>query len=271
MVERQRKIRVPEIVEGNWLQPRIALTFDDGPHPVMTMRLLDELQRLNVKATFFLVGKRMRFHPDVVMRILIDGHEVGNHTFNHVRLPCLPSNELLAAFARTDATMRLILGFRSRLIRPPGGEYTPAHSRLLAEAGYVNVLWTCDPADYKPGRTASDITRLILRDINPGGTILLHSGLQTTIDSLSRTVSELRRRGYTLTTVSEMIIDGGIAQRSGHALHSRTRVDDVSDDIGTIYGGNDHVEDYAAKLREYRLDNPVTKVQRMLNKARATY
>ena len=271
MVERQRMIRVPEIVEGNWLQPRIALTFDDGPHPVMTTRLLDELQRLNVKATFFLVGKRMRFHPDMVIRMLIDGHEVGNHTYNHVRLPCLPSNEMLAAFARTDATMRMITGVRSRLIRPPGGEYSPAHSRRLAEAGYVNVLWTCDPADYKHGRTASEITRLILRDINPGGTILLHSGLQTTIDSLSRTVTELRSRGYAFSTVSEMVIDGGTTQRSERALLSKTRVDDTSDDIGTLYGGNEPVEDYAQKLREYRLENPVTNVQRMLNRARSTY
>ena len=271
MVERQRKIRVPEIVEGNWLQPRIALTFDDGPHPVMTTRLLNELKRLDVKATFFLVGKRMRMHPDIVVRILLEGHELGNHTYNHVRLPCLPSNEMLAAFERTDAVMRMITGVRSRLIRPPGGEYTPAHSRRLAEAGYVNVLWTCDPADYKVGRTATEITQLIIRDINPGGTILLHSGLQTTIDSLAGTVSALRNLGYTFTTVSEMVIDGGLAQRSDRAVYSKTRVDDTSDDIGTVYGENVSIEDFAAKLRDYKIDNPVTKLQQMLNRARTTY
>jgi hypothetical protein len=135
----------------------------------------------------------------------------------------------------------------------------------------VNVLWTCDPADYKPGRTAREITRLIIRDINPGGTILLHSGLQTTIDSLDRTVTELRSLGYAFTTVSEMVIDGGTTQRSGRALLSKTRVDDTSDDIGTLYGGYDQVEDFALKLRQYRLENPVTKVQRMLNRARTTY
>jgi len=271
MLEKQRKIRVPEIVEGNWLQPRIALTFDDGPHPVMTARLLDELQRLNVKATFFLVGKRMRFHPDNVTRMLIDGHEIGNHTYNHVRLPCLPSSELLASFKRSDATMRMITGVSSRLIRPPGGEYSPAHSRRLAQAGYINVLWTCDPADYKPDRTAREITRLILRDINPGGIILLHSGLQRTIDSLSRTVTELRGRGYAFATVSEMVIDGGTTQHTARPLFSRTRVDDTSDHIGALYGGHEPAVDYAKKLHEYRLDDPVSKLQRMLNRARLTY
>jgi hypothetical protein len=111
----------------------------------------------------------------------------------------------------------------------------------------------------------------MIRDINPGGTILLHSGLQTTIDSLGSTVTELRNRGYAFTTVSEMVIDGGTTQRSGRALLSKTRVDDTSDDIGTLFGGNEPIEDYALKLREYKLDNPVTKVQRMLNRARATH
>ena len=268
MVERQRGIRVPEIVEGNWLQPRIALTFDDGPHAVMTNRLLDELKRLNVKATFFLVGKRMRFHPDIVIRMLIEGHEIGNHTYHHVRLPCLPANEVIAEFKRTDATLRMIAGVSSRLIRPPGGEYSPAISRRLAANGYVNVLWTCNPSDYKPGRSANEISQLIIRDINPGGTILLHSGLQTTIDSLDATVSKLRSRGYTFSTVSELILNGGTTQRAGRALPSKTRVDDVSDDIGALYGDSIVFEDYGRKLRDYKLDFPGTTLQRLLNRTR---
>lgn len=271
MVERQRKIRVPEIVEGNWLQPRIAMTFDDGPHPIMTNRLLDELKRLNVRATFFLVGKRMQVHPDIVVRIIREGHEIGNHTYNHVRLPYLPSHELLTAFSRTDSVMRMILGVRSRLIRPPGGEYSPSISRRLAAAGYINVLWTCDPADYKAGRSAQEITRLILRDINPGGTILLHSGLQTTIDSLRDTVSQLRDRGYTFSTVSELVVDGGTTQQTGRDSVSKTRVDDASDDSGVLYGEFKSDEDYGRKLREYRIDNPVTSLQKMLNCARRTF
>lgn len=271
MVDRQRSIRVPEIVEGNWLQPRIALTFDDGPHPVMTNRLLDELKRLNVKATFFLVGKRMRFHPDIVIRMVLDGHEIGNHTYHHVRLPSLPSSEVLGEFKRTDATLRMIIGVSSRLIRPPGGEYSPALSRRLASNGYVNVLWTCNPADYKFGRTPDEITQLILRDINPGGTILLHSGLQTTIDSLSSTVKLLRNRGYEFSTVSDMIINGGTNQRTGNSLSSRTRVDDVTDDLGSLYGTQSPSEDYGRKLSEYKLDFPGTSLQRMLNRARLTY
>jgi len=271
MIDRQRKLRLSEIVEGNWLQPRIAITFDDGPHPVMTSRLLDELKRLDVKATFFLVGKRMRFHPDIVMRMLLEGHEVGNHTYNHVRLPCLPANEMLATFTRTDATMRMIIGGSSRLIRPPGGDYSPALSRRLAAHGYVNVLWTCDPADYKSGRTASEITRLIIRDINPGGVILLHSGLQTTIDSLSATVAALRSKGYAFTTVTEMILSGGTTHQSDRNPASRTRVDDVADEIGAVYGDATRSEDYSQKLRDYKLDFPGTTLQRLLNRTRVTY
>ena len=271
MVDRQKKIRVPEIIEGNWLQPRIALTFDDGPHPIMTSRLLERLKQLDVVATFFLVGKRMRFHPDIVERILLDGHEIGNHTYHHVRLPCLPPMEVLNAFLRTDATLRLITGYGSRLVRPPGGEYSPSISRLLASQGYINVLWTCDPADYKPGRTARDITRLILRDITPGGTILLHSGLQTTIESLEGTVSSLRDRGYTFATVSDMIIAGGTTHHPARDVSSRTRVDDTSDDIGKIYGESQSGEDYALKLRNFQYENPALNFQRFLNQSRKIY
>ena len=270
MIDRQRKLRLSEIVEGNWLQPRIAITFDDGPHPVMTSRLLDELKKLDVKATFFLVGKRMRFHPDLVMRMLLEGHEVGNHTYNHVRLPCLPSNEMMATFARTDATMRMIIGGSSRLIRPPGGEYSPTLSRRLAAHGYVNVLWTCDPADYKPGRSANEITRLIIRDINPGGVILLHSGLQTTIDSLSATVAALRKLGYAFTTVTEMILSGGTTRQIDRNSASRTRVNDKGDEIGSVYGAATRSEDYSKKLRDYKLDFPGTTLQRLLNRARVS-
>ena len=270
-MEQQRKIRVPQIIEGNWLQPRIALTFDDGPHPVMTERLLDELQDLNVVATFFLVGKRMRYHPDIVKRIVLDGHEIGNHTYHHVRLPSLPQSEILNTFRRTDATLRMIIGTNSRLIRPPGGEYSPAISRLLAANGYVNVLWTCDPADYKPYRSPDEITRLILRDVTPGGTILLHSGLQATIDSLKKTVSELRSRGYEFSTVSNMIVAGGTTQQAGRALRSRTRVDDRSDDMSTLYGGESQGEDYGEKLRTYKIDDPTKELRKFLNATRRTF
>ena len=167
--------------------------------------------------------------------------------------------------------MRMIIGGSSRLIRPPGGEYSPALSRRLAANGYVNVLWTCDPADYKPGRSASEITRLILRDINPGGVILLHSGLQTTIDSLAGTVAALRSRGYAFTTVTEMILSGGTTNQSNRNPVSLTRVDDIADEVGAVYGDATRSEDYSRKLRDYKLDFPGTTMQRLLNRTRVTY
>ncbi|MEY3763919.1 MAG: hypothetical protein RLZ42_579, partial [Armatimonadota bacterium] len=121
------------------------------------------------------------------------------------------------------------------------------------------------------GRTASEITRLIIRDINPGGVILLHSGLQTTIDSLSATVAALRSKGYAFTTVTEMILSGGTTQQSDRNPASRTRVDDVADEIGAVYGDATRSEDYSQKLRDYKLDFPGTTLQRLLNRTRVTY
>jgi peptidoglycan-N-acetylglucosamine deacetylase len=207
-VDRQKGIRVTKVVTGDPAQRFVALTFDDGPHGEKTGELLTVLRRLSVPATFFLVGKMCLRYPELVERIVLDGHELGNHTYNHYRLPLIPLSEVPGELRRTRDVLTNIVGAPTRLFRPPGGEYNETIQKIIAQEGFTNMLWTDDPADYKPGRTAAKITELVMRDITPGGIILLHSGLPETVKAVPEMVSRLRNQGYTFVTCSELIQRG---------------------------------------------------------------
>ena len=210
---RQKGIRVTKVVTGDPGQRLAALTFDDGPHGQRTAELLTILQRLRVPATFFVVGKMVMRYPELIERMVLEGHELGNHTFNHYRLPLIPLGEVAEELNRTRDVLSGLVGSPTRLFRPPGGEYNDAIQKIIAREGYTTMLWTDDPADYKLGRTPQRISELILRDITPGGIILLHSGLPATMAALPEVVARLRDDGYSFVTCSELI------QRGNGLLH----------------------------------------------------
>jgi peptidoglycan-N-acetylglucosamine deacetylase len=207
--ERQKGIKLLRVVSGSPSLPYIALTFDDGPHGVKTTALLDILKAQSCPATFFLVGMQARRYPEIVQRIAAEGHELGNHTFNHYRLTRIPQEEVVGELTRTRDLLRAMVGAPSRLFRPPGGEYTPEILKIVERNGFTTVLWTDDPADYKPHRTAADVERLVLRDITPGGIILLHDGVRATLEALPGMIRRLREKGYIFVTVSGLIKRGG--------------------------------------------------------------
>ena len=267
MIEKQSRIVIPEIVAGDPNQPRIAMTFDDGPHPIYTDLLLDVLKRLRVRATFFVVGSRVKMYSGTVRRMILDGHEVGNHTYHHIRFSNLPRSEVLPEFDRTSRLLGLVTGGAPRLVRPPGGICTPEITRLIASRGYVNVLWTADPGDFKRNRTAREIEVFSLRDINAGGIILLHSGVQATIDALPRIVQRLRVQGYVLSTVSDLVLDGGVSlTKQSTFIKSLTRVHDYPEYIDMLTGMETQNVDYAEKLKLYQSDDTWLSLQRMLNR-----
>jgi peptidoglycan/xylan/chitin deacetylase (PgdA/CDA1 family) len=182
----------------------IALTFDDGPHPPFTQRLLALLRQLNVKATFFLVGKKVDKAPDVVARIARDGHEVANHTYNHLNLDRMTQAEAEIEIRLGNDAIRRACGKTPVLFRPPGGHH---HAHVLQAAANQNmtvILWTDDPADFaNPG--ADIIVERVLEQVGSGSNILLHDGVEQTLEMLPDLVATLRRDGYRFVTVSEMV------------------------------------------------------------------
>jgi peptidoglycan/xylan/chitin deacetylase (PgdA/CDA1 family) len=220
--ERQRGIRSQKIISGNPDKPYVALTFDDGPHGSRTTDLLKILRRLSVPSTFFVVGMEAREYPKILEQIVLEGHEIGNHTYHHYRLPRIPLEEVGPEINMAQDLIHSLIGLKTRLFRPPGGEYNSSIQRVIEQHGHINVLWTDDPADYTLGRTPEVIEQFVLRDITPGGIILLHDGVRATYDALPKIVSKIRAKGYIFVTVSELIQRGGGVSRINHNRISRT-------------------------------------------------
>jgi cellulose synthase/poly-beta-1,6-N-acetylglucosamine synthase-like glycosyltransferase/peptidoglycan/xylan/chitin deacetylase (PgdA/CDA1 family) len=192
---------------------RIALSFDDGPDPRWTPRIATTLRRLNVPATFFVVGSQVVRHPDVIRRLTADGFELGNHTFTHADLAALPAWERRFQIGLTENALAGTVDLRPRLIRPPYSS-TPAavttrqHRALeqLARRGYVIALSDLDGEDWRrPGVEA--IARAITPEGDTGGIVLLHDGggdRSETVAALEQVVPKLRARGFEFVPVSEL-------------------------------------------------------------------
>jgi len=188
---------------GRYTLKEVALTFDDGPHRKYTPQILKILKRYNVKATFFIVGRMAEMNDDLVVAQHRDGHLIGNHTYHHADLTKLSDKEARVEWVACNEVARAILGVNLRFCRPPGGNYDDTVRIAAMKSGLVTVLWTEDPGDYdEPGGPA--IESRIFYSIYNGGIILLHDGVQQTINVLPSIIERLQNEGYTFVTVDEM-------------------------------------------------------------------
>jgi len=211
--------RVP--VSGKY----VAMTFDDGPHPQNTPRLLDILRARNVKATFYVIGRSVDLYPQVVRRTVAEGHEMGNHSHTHRLMSRLSDSEIRSEMERCRDAVRRAAAVNMRTMRPPyGGLQQRQRELILAEYGYPTILWAVDPLDWKrPG--PSVVTSRILESTNPGAIILAHDLHSQTVDAMPATIDGLLRRGYKFVTVSQLLAmraDTATAQASASATGSNT-------------------------------------------------
>ena len=185
--------------------PYIAMTFDDGPSPETTPRLLDILKQRNIKATFFMIGQNAERNPDIVKRILADGHEIGNHSWTHPQLAKLPDDRVTEEIIKTQNAIKNASGYTPKLLRPPYGSITARQKEWIEnQFGLSVILWSVDPFDWKrPG--ASVIEQRILAGARPGAIILSHDIHKQTVDSMPATLDALAAKGYQFVTVSQLI------------------------------------------------------------------
>ena len=206
---------------GPWLARRIlwrveafekivALSFDDGPHPEFTPAIIDVLERYKIPATFFLVGRHVRQHPQVAQRLDKGPHEIANHTFNHRVLPMLRDQAILHEIRHADHLIREITGRAPRLLRPPMGLFSRRVVDLIEGCGYTTVIGDVYPRDPNlPGRER--IYRRVMRRVRPGSIIILHDGGNTrrvdrsqTVWATERIIENLSAQGYRFVTISEL-------------------------------------------------------------------
>lgn len=178
----------------------MALTFDDGPDPVDTPRLLDLLGQKGVKATFFVVGKRADQHPEIVRRAWEEGHLIANHTWSHNPLFCfLMPRRLRAEIERGSESILRICGFPPRLFRSPVGLRHPLLAPYLHDAGLEYISWRIRTRDTLTANS-SVLARRILTRAASGDIILLHDrlpgGTNAMLEALPRVIDELRERGF---------------------------------------------------------------------------
>lgn len=177
-----------------------ALTFDDAPHPLFEPLLLDLLRRSGAHATFFVIGRNAQAYPYFVRDMAAQGHEVANHTYHHVRLPPLSTEDAVDELRWTDDLLKSITGKPVHYFRPPGGEYTSGTLNAARSQGLTTVFWTDDPGDFQnPGD--STLEARYRRKLHAGGIVLLHDNAPEMLDVLRNFLHYARQRAVALTTV----------------------------------------------------------------------
>ncbi|MFP5115918.1 polysaccharide deacetylase family protein [Bacillaceae bacterium C204] len=198
--------------EVNTNQKIVALTFDDGPHPIFTPQILDILAKYNAKATFFVAGNKVIRFPDLLKREVKEGHEIANHTYHHI-YGNMTSEKLSSELEETDKIIKKITGFKPSLFRPVGGYYNDLIINTALKNGKVVVLWTWgqDTRDWADP-PVSQICNTITKGVKPGNIILFHDWhgseyTQTcqTVKALDTILDFLYKNGYKCVTVSELL------------------------------------------------------------------
>ncbi len=188
-------------------QKKIALTFDDGPHPRLTPKILSILEKYNIKATFFVIGQNVEYYPDAMKRIAESGCEVGNHTYTHRNLDSMNTVGIESEIQRTESALLDGYGIRPRLLRPPRGMYREELMDIARRSDFDIILWSIDTRDWEHTPAAA-IAENILSSAEDGDIILMHDyigGYSPTCEALEMFIPELLRRGYEFVTVSELI------------------------------------------------------------------
>jgi peptidoglycan/xylan/chitin deacetylase (PgdA/CDA1 family) len=193
---------------------KVALTFDDGPSR-WTPLVLDLLREHKARATFFLIGARVREHPDRAKQIVAEGHEIGSHTLTHPRLTEISEDEIRSEIAGGLDAIQEVLGERPRIFRAPGFHAGPRELAIVEELGLEAVFADSDPQDWRPDRTSHTIFSLVLRDLRDGVIVDLHDGYPPpptssrddctpTVEALDHLLPCLQRERYETVTISEL-------------------------------------------------------------------
>ncbi len=195
------------IREGNRNSMKIALTFDDGPHPYRTDDVLRLLAQYGIKATFFVIGENVSYYPEPFKRTVAAGHEIGNHTYHHKLLSESCEKTIEEEIRKTDEIIFETAGYRPKIFRPPEGAYSVCALKAAHSMNHRVILWTVDTRDWeKP--PAQTIVDNVMKNIKGGSILLFHDYMHKTaqtMEALEILIPKLLEKGYKFVTVSELI------------------------------------------------------------------
>lgn len=185
------------------VKPKIALTFDDGPHPVYTPQLLDGLKERDVKATFFVVGKNIEGREEIIKRIAQEGHLIGNHTYDHVKITDLSEAEACEQIVKTSDLVKEITGKETEFIRPPFGEW---NKDMECGIQMFPVMWNIDPLDWTT-KNVDRVVEKVVSKADENSIILLHDYYDSSVKAALKIVDILQAEGYEFVTVDKLILE----------------------------------------------------------------
>jgi len=192
----------------------VAITFDDGPSPKWTPEILDALKAAQVKATFFMIGEHVKLYPDLAKRVADEGHEIGNHTYDHHGIFYYKTEELDKEIRDTQEEIYKAVGITTKYFRPPKAWLTAREKKEIKRIGYETVLWSLNSKDWV-NFDDRYIIKYILHYVRPGDILLFHDSggvfhpdngnREETVKTIPRLIEKLKDKGYRFVTISELL------------------------------------------------------------------
>lgn len=209
------------VYSGPRTADKVAITFDDGPSPTLTPRVLEVLREHDAHATFFLLGAQVEKFPELAQSIAADGHDLANHAHSHRSFRSLFPSQITGELDRTEAAIAEATGLHPRFVRPPFGRFPESTVPLVRDRGGDVVLWSVDAGDWADAAPAQ-IAEAVVRAARPGAIILLHDREPATVRALPQILAGLRRRDLEPVSVSELL--GRPAYREPDAAASASSI-----------------------------------------------
>lgn len=198
-----QEVSTGKIAEEEDVAKKIALTFDDGPHPRYTEQLLDGLKERKVVATFFVTGENAQNYPNIIRREQEEGHLIGNHTYSHIQLTSGNRETFREELVKTNEILENITGEKVSFVRPPYGSWDKSFEK---ELNMFPVLWNIDPLDWC-SHNAECIAAKVVENAGDGDIILMHDYYDTSVTAALEVVDVLQKRGFQFVTVEEILFD----------------------------------------------------------------
>lgn len=202
----------------------VALTFDDGPRADTTGRLLDGLLERGAAATFFVIGEQVPCNEDLLQRMKAEGHQIGNHTYSHVRLLKADKDTVVEEVHKTEALLKEAVGEGDFWLRPPYGLIGSERAKLIKTP---MIYWSVDPQDWKL-LDKDKVVAAVMDAVQPGDIILLHDFYSTSVDAALEIVDRLQKEGYDFVTVEELFRIQGVEPQPGTLYARPDRVREVN-------------------------------------------
>ena len=192
--------------KGDGTKRVVALTFDDGPDELMTPKVLDVLKRHNIIATFFLIGSKVDCHPDIVKRIVDEGHIVANHTYSHSGLfPLSSGMRVEQELQKCNESIKRVIGLSPTLFRPPFGVTNPIIGRVVNALGLKTIGWSIRSLDTIAGKSREEICQRVISKLHPGAIILLHDRCDGADELLEAIIQATYKSGYNIIALDNML------------------------------------------------------------------